>query len=320
MLPINCLSFFGGLLSIFLAVQAAAQSGSWTDIIASVEEKSNRYFEFAYSRGYSAAAGLNGIDSERHSCAIIGRMLGFTEEVRQAEYLDEPALSAEVDPYDQLLYAYSLDSWVTAAKYALGMSPTQRATIWNLDCVGRHEIPGDAIANSGQTQSEFAIDDRGVLWVYGDIDEGFSQRFVMVLNDNPQIGEVWLGSGGGSVKDAVLSGLEVRRRGLETQLFASCFSACPFIFAAGVRRTIFPDQGDLSVSIGFHQLSDGNGAISIDSPAYQEIAKYLDAMGSDGRRIVSWMLMALPDELYTPESEELCSVGLATFVYHICSQ
>lgn len=297
-----------------------ADSTPWRDVIALVEQKSATYNEFARSRGdFGAATALNGIDANKHRCAIIGRMLGFVSEIKEAEYLEEPPLTTEVEAYAQLEYAYSLDSWVASARFSLEMSPSKRATVWNLECVGKYGIPKDAFFGSGETRGEFEVEDDGTLMVYGDIEAGFYEKFVEVLNSNPQISSVWLGSGGGSVKDAVLSGLEVRKRKLTTQLFSTCFSACPLIFAAGTERIIYPNQGDLSVTLGFHKVSVGGEAIPPDSTAYRELSNYLTSMGADGPKVISWMQMAEPQEMYTPESSEVCEVGLATFVYHVCS-
>lgn len=306
---------------IYFSDSAIADNARWEAAILTVQKKSISYYDFAHSReDFGAATGLNGLDAEKHRCAILGRMLGFRSEIKEAEYLHEPPLSNEVDAFTQLEYSFSLDSWVSQAKIALSLSPSERSTVWNLECPGKYGIPRSAVTSAGETRGEFEITESGTLMVYGDINAGFHERFVTILNENPAIKSVWLGSGGGSIRDAILSGLEIRRRGLATQLFSACFSTCPLLFAAGATRTIYPDQGEKSVSIGFHQISSSDGSISLDSPAYLEVAKYLTAMGSDGEKVVSWMKRAGPEEMYTPGPEALCSAGLATFVYHVCIQ
>ena len=150
---------------------------------------------------------------------------------------------------------------------------------------------------------------------YGDIEAGFFERFKVALSDNPNIEEIALGSGGGSVQDALLAGYEIRRLGLTTTLYGNCYSACPLVFMGGIKRILWASPHRL----GFHQIYRGSGvAVPPDDPIYSLTEQYLSDMGVNSYVVILWMFSTTPDEMFEPEVRQLCDPGVATFVQRIC--
>jgi hypothetical protein len=207
-----------------------------------------------------------------------------------------------------------LDSWVAAARRAVSMSESQKKSLWNLECVGNHGIPTDGFLSEPGLVGEFTVNEDTLL-VYGDIDSGFFHRFVSTLDANPGVRVVALGSAGGSVVDAIMSGLEIRRREMNTTLHGPCFSACPLVFAGGAERTIWMGPGP---HLGFHQVYTSAGAVPLSDEIYQEIALYLAAMGVDAQVVIRWMASAGPGEMYEPSLQLLCEPQVATWVQRVC--
>ncbi|MDE4190278.1 MULTISPECIES: hypothetical protein [Phaeobacter] len=74
--------------------------------------------------------------------------------------------------------------------------------------------------------------------------------FRSILADNPQVTEIRLNSGGGSVYAGAEIAWIVMDHGLNTSVDGECVSACVDIFLAGQRRRMM-----LGSKIGFHQRS-----------------------------------------------------------------
>lgn len=304
------------LLGIALAQPLSAEN-SWESAIESVSRKSSQYYQFALKIDPTSLPGsaLHGIGHDRHICAITGRMLGFREEIREAETFDDPPMVKSADPFELMRHSMFLDSWVAAARRATEMTRDQRANLWNLECLGEHGIPRSALIDDPTLRGDFSLLDT-TLVVYGDIDSGFFERFKFALEQNPQASEIALGSAGGSVRDAILSGHEIRSRGLSTTLHGPCFSACPLVFAGGVERIIWMGTGP---HLGFHQIYDDSGAMSLNHPVYSIVSQYLQDMGVNSSEIIAWMHSATPSEIFEPEFDALCEARIATWVQRICS-
>ena len=137
----RCIVFVAGLL----APSAGLAEISWEKAITAVEEKSSEYYDYAMSlgSGYPGTA-LNGIGHDQHICAITGRMLGFREEIEEAETLDAPPLKPDTDPMEVMIHAVTLDAWSAAARRAIELTESQKKSLWNLECVGKHGIPRSA--------------------------------------------------------------------------------------------------------------------------------------------------------------------------------
>lgn len=136
---------------------------------------------------------------------------------------------------------------------------------------------------------------------------------------NPDITEIALGSGGGGVIDAIVSGQEIRKRGLNTTLFGPCYSACPLVFSGGIQRNIWMGEGPF---LGFHQVykieNEVLQELAAKDPIYVSISNYLAGMGVDATIVTNWMMSAEPSGMYHPSLEALCHSKLATWIQRTC--
>jgi hypothetical protein len=304
---------------VICCLVGSAYAKGWAEAISEVEARSRFLWNYGIERGASSHLGsiYNELDANRHQCAIAGRLLGLENNIRHLEEMPEPKLSDDMNE-DQLmelmLYSHSLSNWVVAAKYLAGLPMDEVAEIWNLNCVGKLEIDGMAFVDSGVGRAKFKQDGTRVR-VLGDIDLGFASELESWLIANPQTEEVVLGSGGGSVKDAILAGIAIRQRGLNTTLSDSCFSACPLVFIGGVNRTIWSPYPPL----GFHQAYTVDGiAIPASSEIYQMIFEYSNMMGVDGNFVLESMMNAGPMDMFEPHIDELCASKVVTWVQRAC--
>lgn len=297
-----------------LGAPAAAQTG-WDAAILKVEAAAKKYHAYAVDVGGTSWAGTmyNGWKYDEHRCAILGRMLGKPELISEIETFAYPPMDARSDAHDLLVFSISFENWVAAARWGVSADEHKRINTWNLDCVGRYGIPEAAAMQSDKPNADFEVRDQ-ILLVYGEIDDGFFERFVQVLDANTQVHTVWLGSGGGSVQDAVRSGFEIRERNLDTSLFGNCFSACPLIFVGGNNRTLWASPARL----GFHEVSRGGVAVPQNDNIYGLIASYLTLMDVDPVTLIGWMWSASPRHMYEPDVSVLCRPGVATFVQRVC--
>lgn len=288
---------------------------SWDGAIEAVREESSKYYDYALGLGSGhPGSALHGIGHDRHICAITGRMLGFRNEIKEAETFESPSLSPEADPFELMEHSVFLDSWIVAARRAVAMTKSQKKSLWNLECIGNHDIPRTAYIDEPELKGDFSVLD-STLVVYGNIDSGFHDRFRAALDANPEVDLIALGSAGGSIIDAILSGLEVRKRGLSTTLHGPCFSACPLVFMGGERRTIWMGPGP---HLGFHRAYTKLGEVPLDDNVYRQIAEYLTAMGVNPVPVLEWMALAGSNEIYQPRLEQLCGPRVATWVQRVC--
>ena len=293
-----------------------ASAGGWEDAIATVAKSADEYFAYAVDVGGTSWAGTmyNGYKFVQHKCAITGRMLGQIDAIKHIEEFDYPPMDTRSDPHDLLVFAISLDNWVGGAEWALAASEDQRINFWNLDCVGQFEIASGLFLESISATAELEIVGRQ-LRVYGDIESGFADRFAAILEDSPDVTEVTLGSGGGSVIDALIAGTLIRDRGLATTIYGNCYSACPLLYMGGSPRTIWAAP----YRLGFHQIYTGNGVpLAFDHPTYTLVSHYIREMGGDSVSVLAWMYSASPSEMFEPQPQELCDAVVATWVQRLC--
>lgn len=152
----------------------------------------------------------------------------------------------------------------------------------------------------------------GIL-LEGTIAPGDAERIVKQIEELPRPpGEVILNSPGGSVGDALTLGRFLRRQEMTTRLRENdvCYSACPYLLAAGVTRAI-PD----SASVGVHQHYFGESTLLPAFVAIEDIQRgqgevmgYLDDMGIDPL-VMRHALVTPPDEIYVLLPEELRAYG-----------
>ncbi len=143
----------------------------------------------------------------------------------------------------------------------------------------------------------------------GEIADGDAPRIlkqIEELRDAPT--RAILNSPGGSVRDALELGRALRLAGMETEMREGdiCYSACPYLLAAGVTRTV-PDEA----FVGVHQHYFGKNALLPAFVAVEdiqrgqgEVMRYLDQMGID-TLVMQHALATPPDEIYVLLPEEL---------------
>lgn len=309
------LAFFITVCIVALVSAVAAEEISWDAAVQAVRKKNSEYYSYAMKLGSGhPGTSLHGLGADRHRCAIAGRMLGFRDEIKEAETLEDPPMTQNADAMELMIHAMTLDAWVASAEYVRGLSESARKSLWNLECVGNFGIAPSAYIDDSKASTDFTIRDR-TLYVYGDIDRGFADRLEKVLQENMGVMEVALGSAGGSIVDAIRAGLMLRDRGLHTVLVGPCYSACPLVFAGGAERIIWSSN---TPALGFHQISVDGSAVSYSDPSYELVGKYLAKMGVRSDMVVAWMLLATPEEIYEPPLDQLCLPNLATWVQRTC--
>ena len=130
------------------------------------------------------------------------------------------------------------------------------------------------------------------------------------------VGIVMLGSRGGSVHDAMQAGGHIRQRGLQTELFGDCESACPLMYLSGQE----PRIARLPLHrLGFHQISARGKAIPLDSPIYETVGAFIEAMGVDSAFVLKAMRSTPPEEIHFPDYQSLCDANVGWF-YGNCTQ
>ncbi|MEH6740283.1 MAG: hypothetical protein V7695_17335 [Sulfitobacter sp.] len=311
------LKSFTFLFIVLFPLDVAAKS--WSEAIADVEQRADALWEHGRSLGAPTFLGtaMNEVGAPEHTCGILGRMLGLSDQIKHLEENPEPELSkppTEDQLFELMAFAQSLNNWAHIAESMRRESDDSKKKIWNLECVGRLGIAANAGLIVKETSAEFRVEGADLL-VLGNIEANFSDRLEAVLQQNPQIERLVLGSGGGSVVEALKAGLVVRKRGLSTTLRSNCFSACPLVFLGGQKRTIWSPYPVL----GFHRMSDGSGrAIHPSHPLYEVIFTYVESMGADPNFFLASMLRADPIEMYEPDHADLCRYFVATWVQRLC--
>lgn len=134
-------------------------------------------------------------------------------------------------------------------------------------------------------------------------------------NAGQRVEMIRLNSTGGSVSDALEIGDVIRASDMSTTMVdnAVCLSACPYIFAGGVARTVAQ-----TAKLGVHQHYFGESAIL---PAFMavedvqrgqaEVMAHLSRMGI-GLGIMEHALRTPPEQIYILSREELTEFAFVT--------
>lgn len=259
----------------------------------------------------------NEVDSKKHTCYALGQLLGQTNAIKHLRFtrIDLARARKSRDAYTLRVYAQSLDNFEYSVEQALRVTHGERATQWNLDCLGHVGIRGLPIQIEGPT-TFYKLQNRGeILQILGDIEPGFSSQLRKILENNPLITTISLGSGGGAVYEALEAGRLIRSKNLDTMLWNNCYSACPLVFAGGKNRTIWSPYPYL----GFHKVYTKSGAAPLHSQVYRDIAGYLTEMGIAPHFVLANMLSAEPHEMkLIRANQQLCDYGLATWIQRLC--
>lgn len=271
-----------------------------------------------FDKEYWIGSMFNEIDIPEHSCYALGMLLGFERSVRHLRFDRSHPRTArdEGEAQDLRITAQSLDNFEISASAAIRMSAAEREITWNLDCSGKLKIAFLPVKQTGaSTFYQVTKDGRGVQ-ILGDIEEGFTAKLGATLRQTPNVKFVALGSGGGSVEEALAAGRLIRRKGLTTTIWNNCYSACPLVFLGGLDRQINSPYP----SFGFHQMYTAAGAIPIRSVEYSIVSMYIREMGVDSRFILFAMQKATPDEMnmINGADDRLCDTRIATWIQRVC--
>lgn len=147
----------------------------------------------------------------------------------------------------------------------------------------------------------------------GEISPGDATRIADMLDQSdPAPDTLILQSPGGSVQDALALGRVLRAANINTRMLSGefCFSACPYLLAAGVARDIHADA-----SVGVHQHYFGENtflpaafAVEDIQRGQAEVMTYLDEMGIDPL-VMQHALSTPPDQIYVLLPDELARYG-----------
>lgn len=297
------------LLSLGLVALAATASiaKSWEQAIADVDAMSDRFWEISREKGFTEFLGtaFNEVDVEMHLCAILGRMVGHADAIA---HLEPPQPGPDASGREFAVAATSLGNWVVAARYHSSIDVDTRRRIWNLDCVGHHDIPSTLYVAVARGHVVNFDPDRRAIMIQGDITPGFSDAVARAIVANPEAKVVSLGSGGGAVYEALRAGRLIRAAGLETEVINGCYSACPLAVAGGTVRFMWWPFEEL----GLHQVSAYGVAMPPAAPVYQDIFDYLVEMGVDAPTVLMMMFSATPREMFLVPEQARCETRLIT--------
>jgi hypothetical protein len=258
----------------------------------------------------------NEIGAAQYACATLAFLFAKQDIFERLGAIEKPTpqgKGSEAEAEARSILALQHENWAIAAENTLTMSERDRIEAWNLNCVRQYGIGAEHYLARVSPDAEFkVVDDQ--LHVLGDIDAGFFRRFENALRRYPQVKTVALGSGGGHVMDAILSGALIRRRSLDTTLHADCYSACTLIFLGGVNRTVSSPYPRL----GFHQVSRNGLAVAKSDDVYSLIRNYIDSIGGPSSTVVKFMHRAEPNDMFYPDVEELCEASITTWIQRRC--
>ena len=155
-----------------------------------------------------------------------------------------------------------------------------------------------------------------VILIYGGIETGDTKRFVEYydsLEKTPEL--VAFSSPGGSVMEALELGRFLRSQEANTVMLPGmyCFSACPYMFGSGIKRTAYARS-----ALGMHQHYYEEPIILPAFWAVENIQlgqgltmQYLIEMGVEPELMI-YSLNTPPDEIYVLVEKELLATKLAT--------
>lgn len=152
----------------------------------------------------------------------------------------------------------------------------------------------------------FTVDDAhsDTISLNGEIDVGAALNFRRAAEAAPNAKLVVLNSPGGVVQIALLIADDVHERKLATYIpeKAGCYSACAFIFLAGVERQV---DGEL----GVHQISSGSADLVSAQLSISDIIELLNRFNTPVE-VLTVMFKTPPNEMHVFTPDEVTRYGL----------
>ncbi|MEL7272827.1 MAG: hypothetical protein AAGK33_05260 [Pseudomonadota bacterium] len=307
-----------GLMRLIIAilftmtVSGANASQSWQDTISIVAKKADRLTAIGRRRGGGfLGTAYNELYVKEHSCSILGRMLGKKQHILKIE---KETNIAPNSAHEFLVAGRSLANWVYNAKRILKRTRSEKIIEWNLDCAGKLGIASNEVITDLSEETFYRVDG-DVLYILGDINEGFFSRLKAAYLKSPNVNSVALGSGGGDINEAMKAANFIREQKLNTTLWNNCYSACTLVFMGGVKRRIMSPYPSLM----FHKASLPSGVeIPRGTGLYSMISAFVASMGGNGEKFTRYMLSSAPHQFTKAPTAELCAAKFATWVQRLC--
>ncbi len=246
------------------------------------------------------------------TCSILGRMFRrYTEAERLEQRMDETLfLTGSADRRG--VQVYWLKAWIAEVRRLLPTAERPRIRTWNYQCVAAFGVKP---IGEFRPNRFYRVED-DVLIVLGDVVDGFTDQLRKALDENARITTVSLGTGGDHFVEAISAGILIRGRGLATALHADCLSACPLVFAGGVRRLL---KNAAEPRLGFRGLSNDGMPIEKNDQNYLMLEEYYLTMGIDASA-ATWLANAEAGTIYWADPDkDICPSRFATRVSHRCN-
>lgn len=297
-------------------------------------------FANEYDDNYHIGTYNYGIDYAEHSCHTLGFLLhgskyssrfeklrshddDFLKDLKLLEDINTTEYDIGIISFGVRLFSTSVGHYVSRVKDILEMTEHERVELWNLDCVEQFDLGSEAYVQNNAVQSaNFVHQNNGFadLRYTGEIDNNFYDKLVQALKKYPDSESLSIGSGGGSVVNAMAAGYLLKAKGIDVRLHSDCYSACPLVFIAGERRIM---EQRPRIKLGFHQMYSviDNKIILAPISVYNDIQDYIIDMDPtiDTSAFIDLMLSADPNNITYPEYEYLCSTSIASWVQRNCS-
>jgi hypothetical protein len=165
------------------------------------------------------------------------------------------------------------------------------ALLWLIGAPVAAEMPAtlQVVAVAPDYPGRLQGDERWLIYLDGPVDPGATSRVVsLILSEHITNAVVFLNSPGGSLVTAMQLGRVLREHAFDTRVgtrttdatratAGTCHSACPFILAGGVQRSVEPGS-----AVGLHRAENRQPPRDVD--AFQhvvrtQVVEYLAEMG-----------------------------------------
>lgn len=160
-------------------------------------------------------------------------------------------------------------------------------------------------ANADTTFGPFTVDrSNNLIILSGEVDARSALHFRRAIDAAPNARHIILNSPGGLVQTALLIADDIHRREMNTFVprDAGCYSACSFLFFAGIERIAVGE-------LGVHQVWGPSADASSAQVTVSDIIEVLASFDTP-TEVLTRMLRTPPDSMYVFSQSELSELGL----------